>query len=171
MGGEIVMSPGEKSDILAFIQKFPNKSVKDVAKEFGRAETTIRELIRRYKPTTTLARATLLAKASELVDTVLEKADVDQMIDLLQRPNMGVLEPVAAKGGAGGGGNNVGIMVSVTPAHLAAVDASTYGDGVHAEPAEIVESTDPAVLTTKMVKLGSRAVGEIALGATDRRSK
>jgi len=148
----LAMSNGEKSDILSYIQKFPDKPLSEVARHFARSESAIRELIAKLKPTTALAHATLLARASELIDKVIDKADVDQIIDLLQRPNVGVLAPMAAKGG--GSSTNVGLFVSVSPSNLPAIDASTYQDGKHL-PVETVDDRP-----SKRIRVGTQQLGE-----------
>lgn len=148
-----MLTPGEKNDILdAFVNK--KKTIQAISKEFGRDCSTIARLLKDYKPTTLLARASLQARASELVDRVLEKADVDQLIDILQRPNIGVLDPVAPRGG--GGGTNVGILVSVTPASLPAVDAATYTDG------KPVLQAGEDIIEGKSVRVGGAVVGQLA---------
>lgn len=112
------ISPGEKNDILVALAK-PGATFKGVAKEFGRDESTISRLAAQFKPTDALARATLMARLSEMVDRVCEKADVDQLISILSRSNIGVLAP-EVKGGSPGVNNQ--ILVSVNPGSLAAVN-------------------------------------------------
>jgi len=157
-GGGAVMSAGEINDILIYVQKHPDKDIKLVAKEFGRHPDTIRRLLAKYKSTTTLALHTIRARANELVERVLEKADVDQLIDVLQRSNVGVLDPLKTAGG--GGGTSVGVLVSVNPGNLAAVDASTYDSGRHSLP----ETTDGEVIKPRKVQLGPTPLGEFAGG-------
>lgn len=152
----IQVSSGEKNDILIASQS--GKTIKEIAFSFGRDQSTISKILKDLRPTTALARATILAKASELVDRVLEKADVDQAIDILQRANIGVLEPLA-KGGGGSGGN-VGILVSVSPGSLPAVDAAVYTDGKRQlqSEAEVVDG--------RAIRVGSLNVGQFA-GSAD----
>lgn len=155
--GEVVMSNGEINDILVYVQRHPDKEIKEVAAVFGRHQSTIRRMLAKYKSTTVLARQTILSRASELVDRVLEKADVDQLIDVLQRSNIGVLEPI--KTGGGGGNTNVGVLVSVNPSNLAAVDASTYDSGRHLGPAT---TTDGEIIKPKRIQVGPTPIGEFA---------
>lgn len=150
----IVMDDGEKNDILTYVKKYPQKTIREVAREFGRDESTISRLLKQFRPTTELARATILARASQLVERVADKADVDQLIDILSRPNVGVLEPVAGKGG-GSGGANVGILVSVQQGSLAAIATNT-----ETVPAAIDGETVPEG-GGKRISMGSVPVGQL----------
>src|SRR4051812_20256236 len=120
------LSPGEKSDILDFIEK--GKSVQEAAAEFGRDVSTIRQLLLELRPTTTLARATLRARSAEILDHVIDKGDVDQLIDLLSRPNVGVLDVTPTPKG-GGVSVGWGIAVSVSPGSFPAVNEVDFIDG------------------------------------------
>lgn len=142
------MSPGEKSDILEYLEK--GKSIKEAAIEFGRDPSSISELVRAMRPTTALARATLKAKASELVDRVLEKADVDQLLDVLSRPNLGVLESIP-NGKMGGGPIQIGVAVSVAPGSLPAVNEAEFIEGQRRL------NPQPDDIAVKPVKIGSGA--------------
>lgn len=146
------MSPGEKNDILSYVKKHPEKTIRQVATEFGRTADTVSRLLKDLRPTTELARATLLSRAHELVERVTEKADVDQLIDVLSRPNVGVLEPIASK--AGGGGTSVGILVSVNQGTLAAVTQSQ--PVLAAADAELIPEKEG-----KRISIGSVPVGQL----------
>lgn len=128
-----VMSDGEKEDILKYLHT--GKTIKETAYHFGRHENSIRELVKKLRPTTQLARSLILARASELTEKVLEKADVDQLIDILSRPNVGVFDPApSAKGGGLGGGGN--ILINIQAGSLAAVNESEYVEGQVAKEVE-----------------------------------
>ena len=49
---------------------------------------------RQYLPTTTLAAHYLKAKALQLAERIVAEANVEEAIDVLSRPNIGVLEPL-----------------------------------------------------------------------------
>lgn len=147
-----VMSDGEKNDILIEAQK--GTPIREIARMFGRDFATVTKLLKGLKSSTTLARAMVAARSAELVARVLEKADVDQAIDILQRANVGVLEPLA-KGG-GGGGNHVGILVSVSPGSLPAVDSTVYTDGQR----QLQQETDS--VSARAVRVGGVNLGQFA---------
>lgn len=153
------MTDGEKNDILVFVKRHPRMTLMDIAREFGRDVTTITRLLRSLKPTTELARATLLSRASELVDRVTEKADIDQVIDILSRPNIGVLDPIVGKSGGGGGGVNV--LVSVQAGSLAAL---TETPEVPALDGETVEEAPGRV---KRISIDNTPVGEFYKSSKD----
>lgn len=148
------MSDGEINDILVYVKRNPHRTLAEVSAEFGRDIHTISKLLKRLRPTTELARATLLSRANELVTRVADKADIDQLIDVLSRPNVGVLDPVANKGG---GGAHVGILVSVSPAHLAALTPAAP------EPLTIDAPAQP-MGGVKKVGVGSVPVGQFFTG-------
>ena len=146
------MSEGEKNDILAYVKRYPKRTLVEVAEEFGRTAETIAGLLKSLRPTTELARATLLSRANELVTKVVDKADVDQIIDVLSRTNVGVLDPIAK----GRGDTNVGIMVSVQQGSLAAVT-------VPAIEGETVEE-DPPPGKARKISVGNTPVGQFYRG-------
>lgn len=113
-----IVGDAEKGDILVAL-KVEGATYQSVARLFDRDPDTISKIAKEFAPTKVLASAKLQSKLSTLVDRVLEKADVDQIIDILSRPNIGILEPHAKPGS--GAGNNFGIMVSVNTGSLAAV--------------------------------------------------
>lgn len=141
----IRMSEGEKNDILV-AWKTGKKTPQMLAREFGRDESTIHRLIAEFRPTTELAKAKILSQASALVDRVLEKADVDQLIDLLQRPNIGVLDPMVDPKKAGGGPG--GVLVNVQAGSLAAVNVLEYSQNALPTP------DDDPTGSVKNVQLG-----------------
>lgn len=63
----------------------------------------VRHHVTALRSTVALARMKIRAKASVMVDRIVEKAPTSELIDILSRPNVGVLEP-AQKGAQGGGG-------------------------------------------------------------------
>lgn len=117
------LSDGEKNDILV-AWGGGKKTVRDLAVEFARDESTIRRLIEEFRPTTQLARATILARAADIARRVTDKADVDQLIDVLSRPNIGVLDAPVAASGKGNGGANV--LINVQAGSLPAINEAEY---------------------------------------------
>ena len=144
------VSDGEKSDIIIELRK--GRSVQEVARLFGRDESTITRIVKELKPTKALAQAKLEASLATLVDKVIDKADVNQIVDILSRPNIGVLEaPVKAGGGAGG--PNIGISVQV--GSLAAVNPNEY-----AKPQVETVDTQGTLEDGKNIRLGPLQVGQ-----------
>ncbi len=74
-----------------------------IGKHLGRPHTTIWAVIRRLRPTTGIAGDYIKANAFKLAHRIVQHASVEQSIDILSRPNIGVLEPIK-KGEVGGGG-------------------------------------------------------------------
>ncbi len=75
----------------------------EVADAMGIDASSVRYHVKALKSTVALAKRKLLAKASVMVDRIVEKAPTSELIDILSRPNIGVLDP-AQKGQQGNGG-------------------------------------------------------------------
>lgn len=65
-----------------------------VAQQVGRDAKTIASLIQRLRPTTDLARMYFRAKAFKMAKRIVKKASPSELIDVLQRPSIGVLDPI-----------------------------------------------------------------------------
>lgn len=65
---------------------------------------TIWHMLQRLRPSTDLAKMYLKAKAIKLARRIVRKANVSEAIDLLSRPDMGVISPRMASDNAVGGG-------------------------------------------------------------------
>lgn len=143
------VSRGEQNDIWLALQE-KGATIQSVAGIFGRHIDTVATIQRKFRSTTALASARIRAKALDLVDKVIEKGEVDQIIDVLSRPNIGVLDPVN-KGGTSGGLNG-GIHVSVGIGSLAAVS-------VEATPNAPI-SLPEASIDGEIVKVGPTVMGE-----------
>lgn len=74
-----------------------------VAAQVGRDAKTIAGLIQRLKPTTDLARMYFRAKAYKMAKRIVNKGSASELMDVLQRPSVGVLDPVKKIEGGGGG--------------------------------------------------------------------
>lgn len=148
------VSDGEKEDILVFLKS--GKSIKETAYHFGRSADTIRDLLKSLRPTTELARATLRARAMELTDRVIEKADTDQLIDILSRPNVGVFDPAPSAKGAGGGGN---VLINIQAGSLAAVNEAEYIEG------QKEKSIDNPDGSGKNLMVGGESIGQLYGGS------
>lgn len=64
---------------------------------------TVAAVIRRLKPSTQLAQDYIKASAMRLAVRVVREASAQQSIDLLSRPNIGVLAPMQTREAGGGG--------------------------------------------------------------------
>lgn len=72
--------------------------------KFDRPWQSIAKVVQRLSPTVNLAQARLRAAAAKMAKHVIQKGSVSEHIDVLSRPNMGVLEPIKKNDGGGGGG-------------------------------------------------------------------
>lgn len=80
-----------------------------ISEDLGRkgytlAPKAIWNMLQRLRPTTDLAKMYLKAKAIKLARRIVRKANVSEAIDLLSRPDMGVIAPRLASDNAVGGG-------------------------------------------------------------------
>jgi hypothetical protein len=75
-----------------------------VSEETGFDSKTVGRVWRMLQPTTGLAVDFIKARAFRMARKIVNEASVPDMIDILSRPNIGVLEPIKkVEGGAGGG--------------------------------------------------------------------
>lgn len=105
------------------------KSVAAIADIIERTSDTVRKFVNSMSDTTHLATLTVKHRAVEVMGKVLDKGSTAELIDVLSRPNIGVLAP-AEKPGSGGG--KFDIQVSVGVASLGAMKAGveiSAGDG------------------------------------------
>lgn len=98
-----------------------------IARATKHSEATVARVMRSLMPTTKLATAKLRAGSSKLVDRLLAKAEVPDILDILSRPNIGVLAPVS-KGGSDG---PTGVFVSVQSESCGAVKVGVIQGGQH----------------------------------------
>lgn len=73
------------------------------ARAVGVSTAEVKQHVVALRSTVRLAKMRLLAKSSAMVDKIIDKAPTGELIDILSRPNVGVLEP-AQKGAQGAGG-------------------------------------------------------------------
>lgn len=104
------LSNDEKVVILTMSQA--GKSVDEVAKAVDRPKNTVSRFLVKMSDTSVLAKAVIKAGAVTLAQRVVAKAEVREAIDVLSRPGMGVIEPVAPKGGNQGFGIQVSVGVA-----------------------------------------------------------
>lgn len=74
-----------------------------IGTELNLKPSTVQNVIRRLKSSQRIATEYLQANALRLAMRVARKANVDQSIDILSRPNIGVLEPIKRNENSGGG--------------------------------------------------------------------
>lgn len=68
----------------------------------GRKPESIAAIIKSLQPTTNLATHLLRARAFQLASKLVREANTEQIIDILERPNIGVLAPKQEAAGQGG---------------------------------------------------------------------
>lgn len=88
-----IMDNEEKTLILDMYFK-QRMTIHDIGVAVGRKHHTILKFIRSMTDTTEIAQRMVRARSLELTQRVLDKADVSQAIDILSRPNVGVLKPL-----------------------------------------------------------------------------
>jgi hypothetical protein len=87
------------------------ESTRKVEADMGLPAHTVYELIRRLRSTTDVATQYIQSNALKLAMRVVRKANVDQAIGVLSRPNIGVLDPAGEGGGGGGRQFMVGVAM------------------------------------------------------------
>lgn len=86
-------------------------SCRRVAEDMGIDVTTIYSVQKRMRPTTEVATQYLKSQSLKLAMRVVRKANVEQAMNILSRPNIGVLD--APTGGTGGGGHQFMVGVAI----------------------------------------------------------
>lgn len=109
-----------------------SQSYNVVAREMGIDAASVRHHVKALRSTVQLAKRKLLSKASAMVDRIVEKAPTSELIDILSRPNIGVLEPAQKNNNSGGG-------------FFLSVEVGSLG-GVRATAAMLPDAQVPAAL-------------------------
>ena len=102
-----IIGPDERMLILDRLDA--GVSAKDISFELGRDIQSIYRVARKYHPTTKLATRLILANSERLAKRIIDKANVEESIDILSRPNVDVLKPVIREAPV-----NVGFFTSVS---------------------------------------------------------
>lgn len=110
-----------------------------IARAQGRDPKTIEAFIRRMRSTTSLAQMKVKARAAELMDKVMDKAAPGELIDILSRPNIGVLEPMRKTEGS------TGFILNVSAESCGAVKIGILHNSQGAAPHGI-QANAPAIL-------------------------
>lgn len=124
------------------------KSKSEAARIVGRSVTVVAKVVETYRPDTRLATRLLKASTHTLVERIVAKADVEQAIEVLSRPNIGVLAPALKPGASMGGG----IYVSVAADSCGAVNVGIrqeLSDGHEATPRELPVPRLPEIEESK----------------------
>lgn len=114
----------------------------------GLLPDTVEAILKRYAPTVHVAQHYLQARSLKLAMRVVRKANVDQAIDILSRPNIGVLDPIVGKGGLGGGGFFLSVETSALGAVRIGVGATEGGSEAQASlpphrPQQVIDIQEP----------------------------
>lgn len=80
-----------------------SESYRLVALETNYAECTIGQIVNRMRPTVGAARLYLRSKALRMARRLVKEAKAPELLDILSRPSMGVIDPAAKSEGGGGG--------------------------------------------------------------------
>lgn len=117
----------------------------DIAAASGWSEKEVRDTRAMFFPRASLAADYLRARALDLAMRVVEEANVEEAIDILSRPNIGVLEPVLKAQNQ----PKIGIITNINTHTLGGVQPSTSTTVIDlsAEPVpvpkELPECPDP----------------------------
>lgn len=114
------------------------KSVAAIADTIERSPATVRSFLSKYTDTTPMAEAILRKGAVVMAANIVKRGTVSEHIDVLSRPNIGVLKPVD-KAGANSGGFS--IHLSVGPASLG-VTNEHYTDAEVIKPNQISDGNN-----------------------------
>lgn len=104
----------EKSLIIDLYFK-KKKTPQEIAYIMGRTNGTIYKFIKKFMSTDTMAEQFFRSRSMEMAKKVVAKADVNQLIDVLSRPNIGVLKPVSK------GHDGPQIMISVNQESIGSI--------------------------------------------------
>jgi hypothetical protein len=77
------------------------EAYKSVAETMGRDWKVIASVMYRLQPTTDFAKVYLKAEALKLARRVVRNANVGEALDVLTRPNIGVLQPIKSRASGG----------------------------------------------------------------------
>lgn len=97
------------------------RTTEDVSRLSGWSFEQVRDIRAEYFPTQSLAKYYLKSNALRLARRIVAEANVEEAVDILSRPNIGVLEP-AVKAGASTG--PTAVLTSINPHHLGGVQVA-----------------------------------------------
>lgn len=108
---------------------------------------SIASVVQRYQPTTNIAEVILKKGAARMAARIVRRANVTEAIDVLSRPNIGVLDPIKKAEGGGGfimsitaescGTVKVGMAIAGPPE---AAQISTNLRPLHSDPSVMITS-------------------------------
>jgi hypothetical protein len=125
------------------------KENREISALIGWPETEVRDVRAMFFPTPGLAKDYLLANALKLAQRVVEEANVEESIDILSRPNIGVLEPVVKAQNQ----PRIGIITNINTSTLGGVmpSTSTYAIDVSPEPEPLCLPPNPVPFATPLL--------------------
>lgn len=108
-----------------------------VGAEVGMSAEQVGKLFRMLMPTANLATDLFRARAFRMASRVIKEARAPELIDILSRPNIGVLEPIKKVESGGGGG----FFLSVDAGSCGAVSvrAGMVSEGAQAQAPQLTE--------------------------------
>lgn len=167
-----------RAEILARFKKYRAQGIakteayRRLGEQFHRDWKVIGAVIQRLLPTTDLAVATIKARAFKMAKRLVREADPSQIMDILSRPNIGVLDPIKkVDGGAGGfiigvsvescGAVRVGVSHGLPQPTRESVPVDAHPDQ---ESPEEAWSESPRDAGTLEITDGGAAAGQQAVG-------
>lgn len=132
--------------------------------EVGFDAKTVGRVWRMLQPTTGLATDYIRARAFRMARKVVTEASVPDLIDILSRPNVGVLEPIK-KQEAGGGG----FFISVSADSCGAVNVGIQGAPAQPQlPAPMEIDGDTIEMEAEEVEEAPKPIKSRGFGVSDR---
>lgn len=144
------------------------------AKAVGVGVAEVQAQVKALRSTVRLAKMRILAKSSAMVNKIIDKAPTGELIDILSRPNVGVLEP-AQKGAQGSGGFILSVAmdscgaVRATAAMLPEQDIPQLSGGFDGQN-ENAEREDASPTHAEQLRKRLAAAREATITGTDGRS-
>jgi hypothetical protein len=108
-----------------------------VGSETGRSTKVIGVIINRQRPTVNAARTYLRSKALRMARKIVKRGSTADLINILERPGIGVLDPLKRQDGGGGG---FFLSVSADSCGAVKIGVATGQAQLPAAPVEVIDS-------------------------------
>lgn len=130
---------------------------RNIAYKIGVHASTVSRVKTKYSSTAKLATRLIRANAEVLAQRIVDRATVDEAIQVLSRPNIDVLKPITKNDG------NTGIFISVGAASLGAFANTEEPMGLPPQPAIIdVSPVEPPASAPKKLDATPRTIVGVA---------
>lgn len=116
-----IQMDNEEKELALTLYFKQRKTVKEVAYAMGRGEKTIRKLVNAFMGTSVAAEQYIKSRSLFLAKKVVQRATVEEAVDILSRSNIGVLAPVKATA------DRPQILISVNQNSIGSISSSSDG--------------------------------------------